>query len=79
MTTSREQASAAGRDTTKLDAALAAAQAEYDRWRLQPGQLLIVDEAGMAGTFALAALAEQAQLAGAKLLLVGEVEAQRRQ
>ena len=54
MATNREQASAAGRDTNKLDAALVAARVEYDRWRLQPGQLLIVDEAGMAGTFALA-------------------------
>ena len=72
MTARREQAARAGRDTTTLDAALAAAQAEYDRWRLRPGQLLIVDEAGMAGTFALAALAEQAKLAGAKLLLVGD-------
>ena len=61
-----------GRDTTKLDAALTEARAEFDRWRLQPGQLLIVDEAGMAGTFALAELAEQARTAGAKLLLVGD-------
>jgi hypothetical protein len=46
--------------------------AEYDRWRLQPGQLLIVDEAGMTGTFTLARLAGQAAVAGAKLLLVGD-------
>ena len=60
-------------DTTKLDAAIDTSSAtEFDRWRLQPGQLLIVDEAGMAGTFALAELAEQARSAGAKLLLVGD-------
>ena len=56
----------------RLRAALDRVQAEYDRWRLQPGQLLIVDEAGMTGTFTLAHLAEQAADAGAKLLLVGD-------
>ncbi|MFC7594828.1 AAA family ATPase [Terrabacter sp. GCM10028922] len=30
--------------------------AEMDRWRLKPGQLVIVDEASMAGTFELDAL-----------------------
>lgn len=55
-----------------LDRAIAAAQVDYDRWRLRPGQLLIVDEAGMAGTFALRELAEQAAGSGAKLLLVGD-------
>jgi hypothetical protein len=45
---------------------------EIDRWTLRPGQLLIVDEAGMAGTFALRDLANQAAQAGAKLLLVGD-------
>ena len=55
-----------------LQAALERVQAEYDRWRLHPGQLLIVDEAGMAGTFTLARLAGQAADAGAKLLLVGD-------
>jgi len=46
--------------------------AEVDRWRLRPGQLVIVDEASLAGTFALAALARQANDAGAKLLLAGD-------
>lgn len=55
-----------------LQAALERVQAEYDRWRLHPGQLLIVDEAGMAGTFTLARLAGQAADADAKLLLVGD-------
>ena len=55
-----------------LRAALDRVQAEYDRWRLHPGQLLIVDEAGMTGTFTLARLAQQAADADAKLLLVGD-------
>jgi len=46
--------------------------AEVDRWRLRPGQLVIVDEASLAGTFALDALTLQACDAGAKLLLVGD-------
>lgn len=45
---------------------------EYRRWALAPGQLLIVDEAGMTGTFALDRLASQAAEAGAKLLLIGD-------
>ncbi len=55
-----------------LRAALDRLTSEYDRWWLRPGQLLIVDEAGMAGTFTLAQLARQAADAGAKLLLVGD-------
>jgi conjugative relaxase-like TrwC/TraI family protein len=46
--------------------------AEVERWSLRPGQLVIVDEASMAGTFALDALTEQARNAGAKVLLVGD-------
>ncbi len=55
-----------------LRAALDRLTSEQDRWQLRPGQLLIVDEAGMAGTFTLALLARQATDAGAKLLLVGD-------
>ncbi len=55
-----------------LRAALDRVRAEYDRWRLHPGQLVIVDEAGMTGTFTLARLAQQAADADAKLLLVGD-------
>ena len=47
-------------------------EAEVRRWQLQPGDLLIVDEASLAGTFALDRLAAQARQAGAKLLLVGD-------
>jgi conjugative relaxase-like TrwC/TraI family protein len=45
---------------------------EVKRWDLHPGDLLVIDEAGMAGTFALDRLAAQAGEAGAKLLLVGD-------
>ncbi|HZW45757.1 MAG TPA: MobF family relaxase [Dermatophilaceae bacterium] len=45
---------------------------EVDRWSLRPGQLVIVDEASMAGTFELDALTEQARNAGAKVLMVGD-------
>ncbi|MGO8875277.1 MAG: MobF family relaxase [Acidimicrobiales bacterium] len=46
--------------------------AEIARWRLQPGQLLIIDEAGLAGTFALDELVRDAVDAGAKVLLSGD-------
>jgi conjugative relaxase-like TrwC/TraI family protein len=46
--------------------------AEVQRWSLRAGQLVIVDEASMAGTFELDALTEQARNAGAKVLLVGD-------
>lgn len=42
------------------------------RWDLQPDQLVIVDEASLAGTLALDELATHAAKAGAKLLLVGD-------
>jgi energy-coupling factor transporter ATP-binding protein EcfA2 len=41
-------------------------------FQLRPGQLLIVDEASLAGTLTLDQLATQAGAAGAKLLLVGD-------
>ncbi|WP_280796692.1 MobF family relaxase [Aurantimicrobium minutum] len=41
-------------------------------YQLASGDLLIVDEASIAGTLALDALREQTQAAGAKLLLVGD-------
>jgi len=45
---------------------------EVERWSLHPNQLLIVDEASLAGTYTLDALTEQARTAGAKLVLVGD-------
>jgi len=45
---------------------------EVERWSLHPNQLVIVDEASLAGTYTLDAIAEQAHTAGAKLVLVGD-------
>jgi hypothetical protein len=45
---------------------------ELDRWRLQRDQLVIVDEASMAGTLELDTLTIQAREVGAKVLLVGD-------
>ena len=47
-------------------------QSEDRRWGLRPGQLLIVDEASLAGTFALDNLTAQATAANAKVLVVGD-------
>jgi len=43
-----------------------------DRGRLHPGQLVIVDEASLAGTFALDELVGAARAAGAKVVAVGD-------
>jgi len=45
---------------------------EAARWRLHPGQLVIVDEATLAGTLDLDAIVAQARSAGAGVLLVGD-------
>jgi conjugative relaxase-like TrwC/TraI family protein len=45
---------------------------EVVRWRLQAGQLVIVDEASLLGTFALDELVTAARDARAKVLLVGD-------
>lgn len=47
-------------------------EAEQSRWTLAPGRLVIIDEASLAGTFALDAIVEQAITNGAKVLLVGD-------
>ncbi len=46
--------------------------ATHQRWCFHPNQLVIIDEASMVSTFQLAALAQQAKGAGAKILLVGD-------
>lgn len=51
---------------------LASVRAEHARWQLRPGQLVVIDEASLAGTFALDELVSQARGAGAKVLLVGD-------
>jgi hypothetical protein len=45
---------------------------QIERWSLHPDQLVIIDEASLAGTYTLDALAEQARSAGAKIVLVGD-------
>ena len=46
--------------------------ADVDRWRFRPGQLVILDEASLAGTVSLDRIAACVGEAGAKLLLVGD-------
>jgi conjugative relaxase-like TrwC/TraI family protein len=60
------------RPARRLREQIARLTAEHSRWTIQPGQLVIVDEASLAGTFSLDALVAQARVAGAKVLLVGD-------
>lgn len=53
-------------------AQITALREDMQRWQLRRGQLLIVDEASLAGTFALQRITAQAQEAGAKVVLVGD-------
>jgi hypothetical protein len=57
---------------TRLGATAHAMRRAIDRWELQPDQLVIVDEASMAGTLALDRITAQARAVGAKVLLVGD-------
>ena len=57
---------------TPLRQRLTAAADEMARWRLRANQLVIVDEASLAGTFALDELMSAAATAGAKVVLVGD-------
>jgi conjugative relaxase-like TrwC/TraI family protein len=47
-------------------------RAALDRWSLKKDQIVIVDEASLAGTLALEELTGAAEAAGAKVLLVGD-------
>ncbi|RIQ10849.1 MobF family relaxase [Jiangella rhizosphaerae] len=47
-------------------------RAEEERWTFRPGQLVVVDEASLAGTLAVDDLVTRAGAAGAKVLLVGD-------
>jgi conjugative relaxase-like TrwC/TraI family protein len=51
---------------------IAVAEQEVARWKLRRNQLVIVEEASLAGTFALDELVTAAAQAGAKVLLVGD-------
>lgn len=55
-----------------IDTAIDHLTVEQQRWTMRAGQLVIVDEASLAGTMSLDALTAQATAAGAKLLLVGD-------
>jgi conjugative relaxase-like TrwC/TraI family protein len=55
-----------------MDTAVDALQAETRRWQIRPGQLLVIDEASLVGTFPLDTLVAQATGAGAKVLVVGD-------
>lgn len=46
--------------------------AEVDRWRVHANQLVIIDEASLAGTLTLDRIVAQARAVGAKVLLVGD-------
>lgn len=62
-------------DLTRLrtiDSALASYRRQQQHWTLRPGQLLVVDEASLAGTLALDELTRQAASSRAKVLLVGD-------
>lgn len=56
----------------RLAQQLCALAATQSRWQFRPGQLVIIDEASMVPTHHLAALVDQAEAAGAKLVLVGD-------
>ncbi len=56
----------------RLRERLQSSGAEIARWPLRAGQLLIIDEAGLAGTFALDELVRAAADVGAKILLSGD-------
>ncbi len=60
------------RQPSATRAKVARAEAELARWRLRAGQLVIVDEASLAGTFALDELVTAAGTVGAKVVLVGD-------
>jgi ATP-dependent exoDNAse (exonuclease V) alpha subunit len=47
-------------------------QGERERWSLRPGQLLIIDEASLAGTLTLDQIVAQARDSQSKVLLVGD-------
>jgi len=59
-------------DAQQLRERLRALDAEIARWRLRDGQLVIIDEASLAGTLTLDELVRTAGEAGAKILLAGD-------
>ena len=74
LTAERELAHRAGdlRRLRTVDTAISQLTSEQQRWTMRPGQLVVVDEASLAGTRTLDALTAQATAAGSKVLLVGD-------
>ena len=60
------------RTMRRLNATITQLETTQDRYTMRPNQLVIVDEASMAGTQALDQLRDQAQHAGAKIVAVGD-------
>ena len=60
------------RQSSSVRTELAALTQEVAAWRLRAGQLIIVDEASLLGTYALDELVSASEEAGAKVLLVGD-------
>ena len=56
----------------KLRTALAETNEAINERRLKPGQLVVIDESSLAGTFALDEIVGAANTAGAKILLLGD-------
>ncbi|HZC72091.1 MAG TPA: MobF family relaxase [Jatrophihabitans sp.] len=56
----------------RLRSQLGEIHTDYERWTIHPGQLVIIDEASLAGTLALDRIVAQAVDAGAKVLLAGD-------
>ncbi|OJX97357.1 MAG: hypothetical protein BGO96_05345 [Micrococcales bacterium 73-15] len=62
----------AGRPVQHLLERARSEQAAIEKWTLRRGQLLLVDEASLAGTFALQRMVAAAEDAGAKVVMVGD-------
>ena len=56
----------------QLHAELGRILEDYERWAIQPDQLVIVDEAGLAGTLTIDRLVTETREAGGKVVLVGD-------
>jgi conjugative relaxase-like TrwC/TraI family protein len=63
---------AEGRGTSQLRERISRLEGELSRWSLREGQLVVVDEASLASTFALDELMSAALDAGAKVVLSGD-------
>jgi conjugative relaxase-like TrwC/TraI family protein len=64
--------SAGRRPSSSLRANIARLEADIIRWRLRAGQLVVVDEASLASTFALDELTSAVLDAGGKVVLAGD-------